>query len=110
MSELICLGDSITDCNHLFEDYPLGNGYVRILAKKFVSDSGSFSQMEKKNASSRYNLSLSASASANSITQVRNYGADGFTVARILVRYPASTSHFPPLPSLLYWWESMISV
>ena len=93
MSELICLGDSITDCNHLFEDYPLGNGYVRILAKKFVSDSGSFSQMEKKNASSRYNLSISASASANSITQVRNYGADGFTVARILDQI--SSFHIP---------------
>ena len=28
--QIICLGDSITDCNHLFEDFPLGNGYVPV--------------------------------------------------------------------------------
>ena len=31
--QIICLGDSITDCNHLFEDFPLGNGYVQILSE-----------------------------------------------------------------------------
>ena len=33
--QIICLGDSITDCNHLFEDFPLGNGYVQILSEMF---------------------------------------------------------------------------
>ena len=68
MSELICLGDSITDCNRLFEDYPLGNGYVRLLARKISQDS-----------------------------EIRNYGVDGFTVARVLEnvscsRIPLSSS------------------
>lgn len=99
MSELICLGDSITDCNHLFEDYPLGNGYVRILAEKLLSDSGSpsYINIKRKNAASRYDLNLSVPASGNFITQVRNYGSDGFTVARILdnvssFRFPLSSS------------------
>ena len=33
--QIICLGDSITDCNHLFEDFPLGNGYVQMLSEMF---------------------------------------------------------------------------
>ena len=52
---ILCLGDSITDCNHLFEDFPLGNGYVQLLAEKLP-----------------YNV------------QIKNHGIDGFTVSRIL--------------------------
>ena len=33
--QIICLGDSITDCGHLLEDFPLGNGYVQILSDMF---------------------------------------------------------------------------
>lgn len=29
--QLLCLGDSITDCGHLLEAPPLGNGYVQLL-------------------------------------------------------------------------------
>ena len=41
--QIICLGDSITDCNHLFEDFPLGNGYVQILSEMFRNQTPSFS-------------------------------------------------------------------
>ena len=37
--QIICLGDSITDCNHLFEDFPLGNGYVQMLSEMFKKES-----------------------------------------------------------------------
>ena len=53
--QILCLGDSITDCNHLFEDFPLGNGYVQLLAEKLPCN-----------------------------VQIKNHGIDGFTVSRIL--------------------------
>lgn len=56
--QLICLGDSITDCNRMFEDFPLGNGYVEILSRKFQHD--------------------------HKTVSIKNYGVDGFTVSRIL--------------------------
>ena len=56
--QVICLGDSITDCNRMFEDFPLGNGYVKILSRKFQHD--------------------------HKTVSIKNYGVDGFTVSRIL--------------------------
>lgn len=75
--QIICLGDSITDCNHLFEDFPLGNGYVQILAKMF----------QKENAN----------------MQIKNYGIDGFTVARVLenIRHHRVSLHSSPVVTLL---------
>lgn len=34
MNRLICFGDSITDCGRFFDAPPLGNGYVKMTAKK----------------------------------------------------------------------------
>lgn len=56
--QLLCLGDSITDSNRMFEDFPLGNGYVEILSRKFQHD--------------------------HKAVSIKNYGVDGFTVSRIL--------------------------
>ena len=36
--QIICLGDSITDCGHLLDDFPLGNGYVQMLAEMFQKE------------------------------------------------------------------------
>lgn len=78
MMQLICLGDSITDCNHLFEDFPLGNGYVQILAEMF----------QKENYGS---------------IQIKNYGIDGFTVSRVLdsIRNRRISLHRSPVVTLL---------
>lgn len=58
MANLLCLGDSITDCGRFFSDSPLGDGYVRILSEKL------------KSAGMDY--------------KITNCGVDGFTVARLL--------------------------
>ncbi|MDO4633559.1 MAG: GDSL-type esterase/lipase family protein [Eubacteriales bacterium] len=57
MKRLLCLGDSITDCNHLFSPSPYGDGYVRLLADELGADAD---------------------------LQVLNRGIDGFTVQRLL--------------------------
>ena len=71
---ILCLGDSITDCNHLFEDFPLGNGYVQLLAEKLP-----------------YNV------------QIKNHGIDGFTVSRILenIQTHRISLHRNPIITLL---------
>ena len=58
--QIICLGDSITDCGHLLGDFPLGNGYVQILSEMFNKET------------------------STTTVQIKNYGFDGFTVARVL--------------------------
>lgn len=58
MEQLLCLGDSITDCGRLFDAPPLGNGYVNLLAQKLRQ--------------TRLDWSVS------------NHGIDGLTVARLL--------------------------
>lgn len=58
MNRLICFGDSITDCGRFFDAPPLGNGYVKMTAKKL-----------KKHK--------------NDIIVI-NRGFDGFTVRRVL--------------------------
>lgn len=60
--KIFCLGDSITDCGRLFEDYPLGNGYVKLLSQKFSQNA----------------------AQMNTPIELKNHGTDGFTVSRIL--------------------------
>ena len=62
MKKIVCLGDSITDCDHLFSASPLGNGYVSLLEKK---------------------LNHLTSKEAFLLT---NRGQDGFTVFRVLER------------------------
>lgn len=58
MKNMICFGDSITDCGHLFGAAPLGDGYVYLLNERL--------KKEKKD------------------TIVINKGFDGFTAARVL--------------------------
>lgn len=60
--KIFCLGDSITDCGRLFDDHPLGNGYVKLLSQKFSQNT----------------------PNASSPIELKNYGTDGFTVSRIL--------------------------
>ena len=67
--QIICLGDSITDCNHLFEDFPLGNGYVQMLSEMFQ----------------KHTINISDTM------QFKNYGIDGFTVAK---NSPAPLSNY----------------
>ena len=71
---ILCLGDSITDCNHLFEDFPLGNGYVQLLAEKLPCN-----------------------------VQIKNHGIDGFTVSRILenIQTHRISLHRNPVVTLL---------
>ena len=77
--QIICLGDSITDCNHLFEDFQLGNGYVQMLSEMFKKET-----------------------SFNNV-QIKNYGFDGFTVARVLdnIRQHRISLHRSPVVTLL---------
>lgn len=77
--QIICLGDSITDCGHLLEDFPLGNGYVQILSDMFNKEVPS------------------------NIIQIKNYRFDGFTVARILdnIRQHRISLHRSPVVTLL---------
>lgn len=79
--QIICLGDSITDCNHLFEDFPLGNGYVQMLSEMFQ----------------KHTINISDTM------QFKNYGIDGFTVARVLenVRLQKFSLHRSPVITLL---------
>lgn len=58
MTQLLCLGDSITDCGRLFDAQPLGNGYVSLLSQKLRETGQNWS--------------------------VSNCGIDGLTVARLL--------------------------
>lgn len=60
--KIFCLGDSITDCGRLFDDHPLGNGYVKLLSQKFSQNN----------------------PNASSPIELKNYGTNGFTVSRIL--------------------------
>lgn len=62
MKHLLCLGDSITDSNRLWENYPLGNGYVSMLSRKFHQN--------------HINM------------QITNCGTDGFTLSRLLEKAP----------------------
>ena len=90
--QIICLGDSITDCGHLLEDFPLGNGYVQILSEMF-----------NKKISSRQPVSLSGSPVSSNVVQIKNYGFDGFTVARVLdnIRQHRISLHRSPVVTLL---------
>ena len=42
MKEYIFLGDSITDCDHIYDPDGLGNGYVHFIADKLVSNQNHF--------------------------------------------------------------------
>lgn len=71
MERLLCLGDSITDCGRVFENPPLGCGYVHILKEKFLEQ--------------------------NRDIPIRNCGVNGFTAARLLANaernfYPVKNS------------------
>lgn len=58
MKKILCLGDSITDCDHCFSSDMLGNGYVKILSNMLARQGAD--------------------------CQVRNRGTDGFTIFRLL--------------------------
>ena len=57
MKTLFFLGDSITDCNHLFDPDNLGYGYVRLISDKINAPDKNY--------------------------QVQNFGNDGFTVSAV---------------------------
>ena len=42
MKEYIFLGDSITDCDHIYDPDGLGNGYVHFIANKLASNQNHF--------------------------------------------------------------------
>ena len=92
--QLICLGDSITDCGHLLDDFPLGNGYVQMLAEMF--------QKEIPDRQSDLHSDNSRSFSSNTV-QIKNYGFDGFTVSRVLdnIRQHRISLHRSPVVTLL---------
>lgn len=58
MKHLLCLGDSITDSGRIFENPPLGCGYVQLLKDSFREQGMDF--------------------------PIRNCGVNGFTVSRLL--------------------------
>lgn len=68
--QILCLGDSITDCGRSWEAPPLGNGYVKIIAD------------EQKGQ--------------GKTCQIANRGIDGFTVARLLDAFPQMQLPFAP--------------
>ena len=80
--QIICLGDSITDCNHLFEDFPLGNGYVQILSEMFRNQTPSFSI--SGDTVGRSSSAVQLTDKSTGAIHFRNCGIDGFTVARVL--------------------------
>ena len=90
--QIICLGDSITDCSHLFNDFPLGNGYVQMLSEMF-----------NKKISIRQPVSRSGNPDSSNVVQIKNYGFDGFTVARVLdnIRQHRISLHRSPIITLL---------
>ena len=98
--QIICLGDSITDCNHLFEDFPLGNGYVQILSEMFRNQTPSFSISADTVRRSSSAVQLTKSTGA---IHFRNCGIDGFTVARVLenIRQHRIFLHRSPVITLL---------
>lgn len=67
MKQLLCLGDSITDCNRSFSSCPLGNGYVHILAEQLGKN-----------------------------WEVVNRGVDGFTVQRVYEQTEREFGRFHP--------------
>ena len=73
--QIICLGDSITDCGHLLDDFPLGNGYVQMLAEMFQKE------MPGRRPDSYSDNSRSF---LSNTVQIKNYGFDGFTISRVL--------------------------
>lgn len=92
--QIICLGDSITDCGHLLDDFPLGNGYVQMLAEMF----------QKEIPGRRPNSYSDNSRSFLSNTvQIKNYGFDGFTISRVLdnIRQHRISLHRSPVVTLL---------
>lgn len=90
--QIICLGDSITDCGHLLDDFPLGNGYVQMLSEMF-----------NKKISNRQPVFFSGSPVSPNAVQIKNYGFDGFTVARVLdnIRQHRISLHRSPVVTLL---------
>ena len=75
MQKLLCLGDSITDCGHLLEHPPLGNGYVSILAKLLPPKIADL--------------------------QVINQGYDGFTLSRLSEKAEQIDSFSPDILTIL---------
>lgn len=75
MAHLLCLGDSITDAGRLFDDFPLGNGYVSMLSQRLAQWEPGFS--------------------------VTNCGVDGFTVKRLLADADRCLSLCPDIITIL---------
>ena len=72
MAHLLCIGDSITDCDRHFSHSALGRGYVSMIADKYSPQ-----------------------------WQITNRGVDGFTVARLLQNVQEYISLCPDVISIL---------
>lgn len=72
MTHLLCIGDSITDCDRHFSHSAFGKGYVSMIADKCSSQ-----------------------------WQITNRGVDGFTVTRLLQNVPEYLSLCPDVISIL---------
>ena len=68
MKEYIFLGDSITDCDHIYDPDGLGNGYVHFIADKLVSNQN----------------------------RILNLGYDGFTISALKRLWNAKISSLNP--------------
>lgn len=99
--QIICLGDSITDCKHLFEDFPLGNGYVQILSEMFRNQTPSFSI--SADTVRRSSSAVQLTDKSTGAIHFRNCGIDGFTVTRVLenIRQHRIFLHRSPVITLL---------
>lgn len=75
MKKILFIGDSITDCGHLFDHPPLGNGYVKILFD-FINREGY-------------------------CTTFKNLGTDGFTISRALERFSQYSREYPDIIIIL---------
>lgn len=67
---ILFLGDSITDCNHLFDSENLGDGYVRLISEQINTPDKNY--------------------------QVRNMGNNGFTVSAVRRLWKRSCIHLQP--------------
>ena len=70
ISNLLFLGDSITDCNHFFDTENLGYGYVRMISEQINASEKNY--------------------------QVQNMGNDGFTVSAVRRLWKRKCLHVQP--------------
>ncbi len=89
MKEYIFLGDSITDCDHIYDSQSLGNGYVRRIAEKMgISQNryinlgydgftvSALNRLWNMNSFKRYPTCITILIGINDIAVMKNTGLD----------------------------------